>query len=152
MLQQSTSSTVDKYVEIVDNGAVNKTVRNFTTDTFQNKPITIKNSGYLAAARKHTVTAQGQPLPLCNRFQVLAQLKDSDCSSQSSWQSTNASFNLKGYKNGKGQALGSAFLYGGQDITRWNLSILSRVIKTKQGKYRVLPCIHRITKVISVTH
>ena len=49
---------------------------------------------------------QGQPLPLCNQFQVLAQLKDGDCSSQSSWESTNASFNLEGNKNGNGQILG----------------------------------------------
>ena len=51
VLQQSISSTVDKYVEIVDNGAVTETVRNFTKDTFQNKPITTKNSSYLATAK-----------------------------------------------------------------------------------------------------
>ena len=83
VLQQSTSSTADKYIEIIDNCAVTETVRNFTKDTSENKPITTKNSGYLPTAKKHTVTAhygqlhkkQGQPLPFGNRFQILAQLE-----------------------------------------------------------------------------
>ena len=154
VLQQSTSSTVDKYLEIVDNGAVTETIRNFTKDTFQSKPISTKNSSHLATAKKHTATApygqlhkkQGQPVPLANRFQVLAQLKDGDSSSQSTWESTNASFNLKGNKNGKGQTMGSAFLYGGQDTTGMESFNSFKGNENKTGKYWVLPCIHHITK------
>ena len=46
-------------------------------------------------------------MTLANRFQVLAQLQDANSNVQPTYESTNAAFNFKGNKNGKGQTLGS---------------------------------------------
>ena len=90
VLQQSTSSTVDKYLEIVDNGAGTETVKKVTQNSFQSKPIITKNSSHLPIPTKHRVTApyghsykkQGQFLTLANLFQVLAQLQDDNSNLQ----------------------------------------------------------------------
>ena len=159
VVQQGKPLAVDRHVQVAVNGYDIKPEKKFTKNTSKTQQIVSKGSNKLSGVNKSNDTASpcqdyrtnDQPLLLCNRFEVLAQLQDSEFSSQSHVGSTNAAFSLKGNKNEKGKYWVHHYMVV-QCRIAWNLFIpLSGAIKTKQGKYWVVPCVHSNIKVLTTS-
>ena len=65
---------------------------------------------------------------------MITLIYNSNSNLQPTCESTNASFNFRGNKNGKGQILGSALLHGGQDTTGMEISNSVKGNKNKTGQ------------------
>ena len=119
---------VAKYIDAKGNDYGNRLVKNLVQSKSKTKQIS-KGSDNLSGAQKHNFIVpcsqkdrtNDEPLSFNYRFQVLAQLEHSRTSSQSHCGYTNASFNLKGNKNGKGQILGSSMHTQYHKSTQYNL-------------------------------